>query len=222
MSSVQIQGYEVKRQDDRRSPWAIYKDGVVVLTDNKYEMTYKTRKSAVEAVGGLVSKIAYEDRIRHDDRSGVYVWTEPEEASINKLAEALKLNEVGTGFFDRRSMQERSRTEYIKDAYTILSWYAWEKPDWEGNIIVVELRRLRAARREAYRRAGIEFDPNFYLLICRSKRHPEHEHDDFREETVAACEKLREQIIGKCKPGEAYDFTIVPVPPAWPTDRIAA
>ena len=108
---------------------------------------------------------------------------------------------------------------------TIETWYenALAEPwpeESQGNFICVELRRRRASRLEAYKRAGLTLNRDRYAAIYvgtdRSEvARPYASAYSTSQERDAAVSRFNE--IAE-KRGEIYEVSVVTIPPAWPTD----
>jgi hypothetical protein len=134
--------------------WAVLKDGDTVKMDGcAYGATYQTKREALAEIPKFMAGDEWRERLFEDDRTGVYHWTVDDTKQINDYAEVLRANELRWTFGGEFTAQVIARQQHAKDAEDIA------KPDsyWiDAARVRAEKRRIRAARVEAWRRAGIE------------------------------------------------------------------
>lgn len=221
--------YTVAKSTDGRG-WWVLRDGVVTTqwhgVDAPY--TYKRKKDAVEQVLKIQKMDEYMAGLRHQDKFG-YVWTPEECVQIEEYGAALKVNAIGTGFWDRTPLQDRGRKAHFDDAKLIKSWYhplgskAPEEPSGHGEKVVMEVRRTRAARVLAFSLAGETLPTSSFEVTHiwtnepTGKRHPFDYTFATRHE--ADMSKLELDMRGAVH-GHTYDTTIVEIPDAWPIVRV--
>jgi methionyl-tRNA formyltransferase len=125
-----------------------------VLVDSKsVERWFRRKRDAVQKVSDLREQSAYEARILAEDR-GHIVWTPEDEKQIDEYAEALRQNPEAWSLVGKRPLQHRARIQHLEEANTIQQWEMGEPVSDYGQLVCARLRRIRAAREEAFRRAG--------------------------------------------------------------------
>lgn len=144
-------GYEVVKAD---RGWQVLKNGEPVKYEGAhYARSFKLKRDAA----AFCFNDAEYDKIRalhaEQDRTGVYVWSDADDKQIDKYAAALIENKERWKMTGKFPIQELGRREHEKDA-AVLSGprESWIDPDR----YFAEKRRVMAARREAFNRAGLE------------------------------------------------------------------
>ena len=144
-------GYEVVKFDRH---WKVLKNGQEMRREGAYYPRLFKLKREAEA---FCVEDAENDRIKalhaEQDRTGVYVWSEADNQQIEEYAAALIENKERWTMTGKFPIQELGRREHEKDA-AVLSGprESWIDPDR----YFAEKRRVMAARREAFKRAGLE------------------------------------------------------------------
>lgn len=116
---------------------------------------FRTKREAV------ASLLDYEVQDRRNNRlwlmseTGIWTFTEEEQAEIDKLAEALRTHATRRMFGEEKTIEAVSRKEQVSDARTIASWHASEPISEHGKLVCAELRFRMQARAKAFKQAGL-------------------------------------------------------------------
>lgn len=113
--------------------------------------TFNTRKQAQEFADTDRQRDEYRARVFEQDRTRQYEWDADENAQIDGLAQKLRENPEQWTWNGPSHFVDMSRMQHVKDAEAL------ESRNWlDCDFYHAEKRRLMAARREAFRRAGLE------------------------------------------------------------------
>lgn len=139
--------YAVVKQDKR---WIVTKDGEPVKHYlSEYPTTHQRKKDAVARIEQLQVRDAWTALLFEQDATGVYIWTPEEEKQINEYAAALKVNETRWTFNGPDTLQNIARNQHLQDEDALTK-------EWRDTKRThAEKRRVRAARVEAFKRAGL-------------------------------------------------------------------
>lgn len=154
----ELSEYIIKRDEtDHRKvkPWIVLKDGTPLTHDqnarNPCVRSFPTRKAAQAEIDKDIVWDAYVVRLFEQDAAGVYEWNADENEEIEKFAQRLRENPEQWTFNGPARFVAIARRQHEKDAEDL------EKDDWiDAKRFHAEKRRTRAARVEAFKRAGVE------------------------------------------------------------------
>jgi hypothetical protein len=182
--------------------WAVLKDGEMV-EGHKY---HPRKRDALAAIPQIQARAEYEARVLAEDLDGIS-WTPEEEQNINEYAEVLRENPEKFTFVGRRRIVDIARTDHDSDARTIEQHLMQPGPqnNW-SKLVCAEVRRRRAARVEAFKRAGLDLDR--YRCDMHVKRRGKDFESTFSYSSVADAYEERDEIIARgAQHGEVdYEF----------------
>lgn len=142
--------YEVVKADRY---WKVLKNGQDTKREGtSYARSFKLKREA-EA---FCIQDAESDRINalhaEQDRTGLYIWSDPDNQQIDEYAIALRENKLRWTMTGQFQLQDIGRREQEKDAAVLTGpRERWLNPDR----LFAEKRRIMAARCEAFKRAGL-------------------------------------------------------------------
>lgn len=115
----------------------------------------ETRRKALKAAVDFAARDDWRALVFADDLSGDYHWTPEEFEQIADFAKRLRENPLRWTFSGQLPLRRIARDAHQKDARDLLKPDScWIDPSW----VRAETRRSMAARREAFRQAGLDLE----------------------------------------------------------------
>lgn len=148
---------ENPNEQRRRKSWVVVDaEGQALDYEGKIDRhgfyaSYDTRKAATEYAAKFTAWAERRERIMREDRAGI-TWTPEEEKQIEEYAAVLRANETHWTLYGKETRREFAVRLHQEDARDIAS----TNTNWiDCEYFRAEKRRVRAARTEAWRRAGL-------------------------------------------------------------------
>lgn len=146
---------ENTKERRRRKSWVVVDaEGRALDYEGKidrhgFAAAYDTRRDAVEHAAKFTGWAERRERIMREDWAGI-AWTPEEQQQIEEYAVVLRANETHWTFYGEETCRESAARQHASDARDL------ESTNWtDCEYFHAEKRRVRAARAEAWRRAGL-------------------------------------------------------------------